>query len=147
MVKGTSEIKQLICSKCKLAKPETEFSVNAKRPSGRQAYCKPCAAAYRKETPSKVKNGYRIKYLYKVTNEEVEEMFKRSNGQCYICSKPLSLNSTEKSEQAHIDHCHDTGKVRGILCHHCNAGLGRFRDNTHLFLRASAYLNQSRRIK
>lgn len=54
------------------------------------------------------------------------------NGRCLICG--------EGSRRLEIDHCHTTGRVRGLLCIYCNTGLGRFKDNPALLARAIAYL-------
>lgn len=55
---------------------------------------------------------------------------------CSICDKDLA----EISKHTHWDHCHKTGKLRGILCHNCNVGIGHFKDNTASLERAIAYL-------
>lgn len=53
---------------------------------------------------------------------------------CPICTKPLG--------RAHVDHDHATGKVRALLCHHCNIGLGHFRDDKVALARAIDYLTE-----
>lgn len=58
-------------------------------------------------------------------------------GVCAICGIEFAAIP---SKQVHADHCHDTGLPRGVLCHHCNAGLGAFRDHADTLLRAVAYL-------
>jgi hypothetical protein len=70
--------------------------------------------------------------LYKLTPEQVTQMLQAQNQACAICSKYL--------DDPHIDHCHDTGKVRGILCDPCNRGLGFFKHNPDLLDNAIGYL-------
>lgn len=68
---------------------------------------------------------------YRLTVAEYEAILDRQGGICPICL-------TEKA--VHVDHCHATGVVRGILCAHCNKGLGCFRDKTERMVRACEYL-------
>lgn len=58
---------------------------------------------------------------------------------CAICELPFSSD-----RKARIDHCHESGKVRGWLCHHCNVGLGHFSDNPERLLKAAEYINLAR---
>lgn len=74
------------------------------------------------------------KRQYGLTVEEVERM--RARG-CDICG---ASNGSGRWGQLHIDHCHDTGKVRGVLCGHCNSGVGYFRNDPSLLRAAIKYL-------
>ncbi len=74
------------------------------------------------------------KRLYGVTVEMFNAMIKAQKNKCPICSKHL--------KKPHIDHCHKTGKVRGILCVKCNWGLGLFQDDQALMRKAIRYLNR-----
>ena len=65
---------------------------------------------------------------------EIEKLMEQHEGKCDICK--------EKTEKIlNVDHCHSTGGFRGFLCSNCNAGLGMFRDNPTLLLKAISYLN------
>jgi len=68
---------------------------------------------------------------YRLTVEVYERMMSEQGGLCAVCQ-------TEPA--AHVDHCHATGVVRGILCANCNKGLGCFRDDTARMQRACRYL-------
>lgn len=70
---------------------------------------------------------------YKLTEDQYQEMFDRQGGMCANC---LHLPGV------HVDHCHETGKVRGILCLDCNVGLGHFRDDPSLLRAAAEYLER-----
>jgi hypothetical protein len=74
------------------------------------------------------------KRSYNLTLEQVAAM--RAGG-CAICG---ATEGGGRHGQLHIDHCHATGRVRGALCHDCNNGLGRFRDDPALLRAAAAYL-------
>lgn len=73
-------------------------------------------------------------------------MLEAQNGVCAICGKPESRRSKKTGHiyALHVDHDHKTGDIRGLLCHHCNAGLGHFADNVEAMEKAIAYLKQSR---
>lgn len=74
-------------------------------------------------------------FKYRLTLAEFEAMVKDQNDACAICTEPLG-------DSFCIDHCHDTGAVRGLLCGGCNKGLGHFRDNTDSLQRAIQYLER-----
>lgn len=73
---------------------------------------------------------------YGLTVEGLKELFQTK--ECQICSNPFKNN-----KDRHIDHCHTTGKVRGLLCGRCNKGLGFFHDNVDLLLNAAKYLGKN----
>ncbi len=75
----------------------------------------------------------RLEYKYGITLADKEARLHSQNDACAICQKALGHDLRD----IHLDHCHDTGKVRGVLCNSCNAGLGRFK-NSAAFLRAAA---------
>lgn len=74
---------------------------------------------------------------YGITPEIFAEMLKSQNGMCAIC---LTDDPVGKSKQWHVDHCHTTGKVRGLLCDRCNRGLGYFLDSPDVVQTAAEYL-------
>lgn len=69
---------------------------------------------------------------YGMTIEQREEVLKNSGGKCAICLGDI--------KRFHVDHCHSTGKVRGVLCGNCNMALGLFRDSQESLSRAIDYL-------
>lgn len=74
-----------------------------------------------------------LKSRYGITPEKFEEMSLAQNNVCAICGQSYYLT-------LHIDHCHTTGKIRGLLCNNCNRGLGHFKDNMELLKKAYKYL-------
>ena len=79
--------------------------------------------------------------LYGLTPEDYQLMFNNQNGVCAICKKPESvLNKTGTVRNLAVDHCHITGKVRGLLCTNCNIALGKFQDDKNLLRDALSYL-------
>ena len=78
---------------------------------------------------------YNLKRLYGLTPELWDVMFRGQDGRCPICGRRLT-NTTV------VDHDHETGKVRGLLCSRCNSGLGMFEDNIRLLARAIVYLEE-----
>lgn len=78
---------------------------------------------------------------YGLTPEEVDTLFEAQHGRCRICTVVLMRGGSEAQSMA-IDHCHETGKVRGILCHHCNRGLGFFKDDVARLRNAIHYLKE-----
>jgi hypothetical protein len=88
--------------------------------------------------------GYRFskkQQSYGVDRERYNAMLAGQHGCCAICGCDLS---TLPPKKVHIDHVHETGTVRGILCHNCNTGIGHLKDNPALFERAADYLIEHR---
>jgi len=75
-------------------------------------------------------------YLYGITAEVFAEMIAEQKNKCWICKKDFGETTP------HIDHCHISGSVRGLLCMDCNTSLGGFHDNPEFLLRAVAYLQK-----
>ncbi len=84
----------------------------------------------------------RIRQVYGISPTEYQGMIDGQGGVCALCFKPPRGNGPAST--LHIDHDHATGKVRGLLCHGCNKGLGHFYDNTAVIERAVAYLAKHR---
>ncbi len=80
---------------------------------------------------------------YGITREDVLTLFKSQSGLCAICKRMLNPYFDKKSN-AHIDHDHLTGKVRGILCSSCNMGLGLFQDSAEIIAVAAVYITNNR---
>jgi hypothetical protein len=103
-------------------------------------------AAWRKRNIDKVRNagreyarrnkdrarGTRLLREYGLTPDEFAKLAKVQNRRCAICRRKQPLL---------VDHCHKTGKVRGLLCKRCNTGLGQMKDSIKLLKRALGYLN------
>jgi rubrerythrin len=98
------------------------------------------------------KNGYlksranMLKREYGITIEEYDTMLLEQNHVCWICQKPESFVSNKangKVDCLRVDHNHYTGQVRGLLCSHCNFGLGHFRDDIKLLKEAIKYLKRN----
>jgi len=88
---------------------------------------------YRIEHPEKVRST-RLKSRYGLSLEDWTELLLKQNGKCAICECELI------GKIAHTDHDHETDAVRGILCNHCNRGLGGFRDDPKFLRKAIEYL-------
>ena len=87
---------------------------------------------------------WQIKYRYGITREEYIQLLLKQKGVCAICFLPETIidKRTNEFRKLAVDHCHTTGKVRGLLCSHCNHGIGKFKDNTKLLKSAIYYLEE-----
>ena len=77
-----------------------------------------------------------LRRKYGITVADYEAIREAQQGRCALCG-------AMPTESMHVDHCHKTGRVRGLLCGHCNKGLGLFRDDPELLRRAIAYLRMT----
>ena len=135
-----------ICYKCKKEQPLNLFHKQKAGKYGVTSICKICkkeeykeyGALYRKKNPydpRKDKNN-KLKYAYGITIEIYEEILEKQNWVCAICG----TDGNEKKYNFHVDHCHKTGKVRGLLCSNCNSGIGNLRDSVDLLEKSIEYL-------
>ncbi len=117
-----------------------------------KAYMREYYRTHKKEARERaVKNGstvstymraQNLKRNYGLTVEQFEIMLGEQGGCCLICKTPEdSIDPrTGKTRNLAVDHCHTTGKVRGLLCAGCNNGLGCFKDDTNRIVAALEYL-------
>lgn len=139
------------CPKCKITKPISEFHRNERKFRGIDNTCKLCGAPGRKVAREKFwkKNGGRDGYksttwdfkktLYGITKEQFYQKLSEQQGACSICRiTPIG----DVWKVYHVDHNHLTGQVRGLLCGHCNRGLGQFKDSITAIKNASQYLEK-----
>lgn len=122
-----------ICSRCLVEKPSSEFQTEPKNKDGLWGSCRACK--------NKQLGDWLLVKRYGITSEDRKRMLEEQQGTCAICSTEIFEPKAVKSEtNANVDHCHDTGKVRGLLCGSCNRGLGIFKDNPNHLLAAAKYL-------
>lgn len=142
------------CTRCREAKSLEDFPRDKRRKDGRFPHCRPCNTAnmraWREANPEKAAELNRktrerakangtwrramLRYKYGLTEAEVDEMREAQRGGCAICG--------EQERELVIDHAHDSGKVRGLLCGVCNRGLGMLGDDVEGLRRALAYLEE-----
>lgn len=72
-------------------------------------------------------------------------MFNEQDGRCAVCAKPGEILG-KRSTTLHVDHDHDTGQIRGLLCQDCNLGLGIFADSPDRLMAAAAYLLSEEKV-
>ena len=115
----------LACTHCKQDKPATAefFPLHNKKRNGLDSWCRTCRATYRSA-------NCRGRHKAVISDQALVEL-KESTMECVICGMEAKLV---------VDHDHVTGKIRGMLCNHCNRGLGHFRDDPALLEFAAQYL-------
>jgi len=77
---------------------------------------------------------------YGIAIGEYESLLAAQNGLCAICKKPETRQRNGTVYRLHVDHDHNTGAVRSLLCHHCNAGLGHFMEDPAIMRVALLYI-------
>ena len=139
------------CPRCSKVKQIDQFGL---RPNGKpRGYCRECDAAYLSEyaaTPNgkerrrvgrsrwnESNHDYFLRYRYGITAEDYANLLDMQGGCCAICGTDTPGG---RDKVWHVDHCHDTLKVRGLLCGLCNRGLGQFKDDLDRLRSAVAYL-------
>lgn len=91
------------------------------------------ARRWKQQNPERNK-GFKLK-KYGITYDQYVEMLEQQEGQCGVCKDKL-----DQGKHTHVDHCHSTGKVRGLLCNKCNVALGLLKDNPDIAHAAGRYL-------
>src|SRR3954454_6352124 len=126
------------CPDCDSIKVIDEFPRTRSSPTGRHSYCKPCHNVRGKSSKDKVGGSrtYHLKRRYGITAEDADAMLEAQNGLCAICGS---------APAAHVDHDHETGAVRALLCFNCNGGLGQFKDDPRVLRAAAEYVEEHRR--
>lgn len=131
------------CLKCSEVKDETEFYKDRNRKDGLRTKCKVCwnedSLTYyytNKESLVEKRKDYHYRRTYGISLEERDSKEARQNGRCMICNEEKALV---------VDHCHDSGKVRDMLCITCNQALGMFKEDKEILERAIIYIDKHHR--
>jgi hypothetical protein len=134
------------CTKCGVSKPLFDFHKRPETKDGRRTDCKECNLQAKRERwatlteveRQKRNTKNRLKHQYGLTPEQYQEKADEQQNKCFICGVEAGYNG----KPLYVDHCHSSGKIRKLLCQHCNSGLGMFKDNPKLLLKAAEYLKQ-----
>jgi hypothetical protein len=135
----------LSCSHCKLSKPCKDFPKAIGKARGYAWVCKKCKTQKKADKKASMSNDdwmllnrkYWLKSQYNLSLAGYNEKLVAQNHKCAICA----CDETEAFKSLlFVDHCHTTKKIRGLLCHHCNTALGKFRDSPEILTKAIQYL-------
>lgn len=114
------------------------FHRNARNKYGLSTQCKTCVRQCQRAYEDRNQAGRRGRFLkrrYNITEEDYRRLRTAQDGCCAVCG--------DEGSRLVVDHCHESGAVRGLLCAPCNKGLGHFRDDPNLLERAKTYLRGS----
>lgn len=146
------------CFMCKATLSPEMFGYDRGRPDGMNGRCIECNSANsradraarpavyearRKAEYGKNRANYRrhqLSRVFGITLEQYESMLEKQGGLCAICRETETLVRRGRAVILSVDHDHDTGQVRALLCSSCNRGLGFFRDNPRLLTEAADYI-------
>lgn len=153
-----SEFTTKECNKCHKVLPITEFDRQPNSPDGLKYSCKACQSvrfkAYyqanlqtqrardKERYPSEreMRSNAHYKRKYGLSLKEYQALLKQQNGVCAICLQAEHIIWHGQLRPLSVDHCHNTGQVRGLLCSDCNTMLGHVNDNVETLQRAIDYL-------
>jgi hypothetical protein len=114
-----------VCSKCKIDKDLELYHADRRTGNRKRNVCIDCRQSQRK--------------IINLSTYEYAKLLVEQNNACAICG----VSATDMKRELSVDHNHETKKIRGLLCHHCNIGLGNFRDSTTLLSVAIEYLERT----
>ena len=123
------------CSRCQQVLPISDFNKNLRKGVNYGcSKCRKCHAEYQKERHCpRSRRDEHLKYAYGITQADYDEMLHKQDYSCAICD--------DQDVDLVVDHDHKTGKVRGLLCHHCNTGIGKLQDSVDVLSNAINYLH------
>lgn len=131
------------CTKCKISKPFSEYTLRKNRNFKPAPRCKSCHNSDRsewrakpesKELLKKIDRRARLKWAYGLTEDDLQNMLCEQQHSCAICDRQVKLV---------VDHCHETGQVRGLLCYSCNTLLGSIENNNKM-KRVERYIGKTK---
>lgn len=135
--------KEKVCKKCEVLLPSALFRVTRRNFDGLMGACRACLDAddkvnKRRRYGAAVQRLSVLKTLG-LTTQDRDDLWAAQGGLCAICSKTLSERG---NRGCHLDHNHETGHIRGLLCGGCNTSIGALGDNVEGLARALAYVSE-----
>ena len=132
-----------VCRICLESKPLNSFGKDSAGRDNKRSYCKPCDQARskkwkdsNKEKIAEYNAHYKREYTYGLSKEDYLVLLETQDNKCAICN----TDQKELTRKLVVDHCHTTKKVRGLLCSHCNVGIGMLKENENNLMAAIQYL-------
>jgi len=128
-----------ICHKCNKTKSWKDFSRKIKGIFGLQPNCKECSKKWWSEDPirqKKIQKNSKLKAKFNLTLDQYNEILTHQNGKCAICHK------VQNNVSLAVDHCHKTGKIRGLLCGPCNQSIGLLKEDLQIIENLKDYLEK-----
>lgn len=118
------------CTNCRALKSSDQFYGSAKSSDGKASWCKSCVQAIERDRSDRVrpdtreqKRKWQLMSRYRITPDHVELLRQEQKDACPLCDRSFS-----DLGRFHVDHCHNSNEVRGLLCHRCNIRLGGWDD-------------------
>lgn len=146
-MKGAAVKVTRVCTKCGQEKPEEAFGWSSRRKNRRRYDCRDCRSNmamargyYKKPRPHQTREYLQNRDLLRyfgITLDQYNELLQKQDGCCALCGNPPT------TRRLAVDHDHQTGRIRGLLCGWCNRALGLFRDDPALLTKAIGYLEGS----
>lgn len=129
----------ILCKGCSIEYEENNFYLN--KTGYYHPFCKSCNTIRTREwRRNNTEKHYlnKLKEKFKLTKEDYFILVEKQGYVCAIC------NQEESNRRLSVDHCHDTGKIRGLLCRSCNLAIGYFNDDVDVMKQAIIYINNTR---
>lgn len=132
------------CSTCKTERDLTEYHRSRTSPDGLEPRCRHCRSKAGKTHNVDVarRRAGHVARLYGLAQDDYLAMFDQQGGVCAICRQPETMTYRGNVKTLCVDHDHETGRVRGLLCAACNFVLGKFQDDPARLRTAAEYLER-----
>lgn len=150
-MKMYAELNLKVCSKCRIGKPLNAFHKDVTNKHGLYTQCIECKKVYAAERNKKYRATHPdmrdrrdyehkrgLRRNYGITVEQYQAMFEAQQGKCAICGN----HQSECKRRLAVDHDHDTGTIRALLCDNCNPGIGYFKHSVERLELAIRYLKK-----
>lgn len=134
-----------ICTSCTIEKELSDFHNHKKGKLGKAERCRVCTSEYNRmyrQNNKRAIQSSKLQLNFGISYSEYEQMWETQHGKCLICGEYKDKDGYA-NHRLHVDHCHITGKVRGLLCHMCNRALGLFKDDWQIMSNALDYLERN----
>jgi len=116
------------CCDCGETKPRSAYYKNKAKSDGLQTWCKSCHDTRMR--------GNTLRRMYGITEDDYDEMYRAQRGCCWICG----VHQSTLKRRLNVDHDHESGDVRALLCCNCNKGIGLLGDDPKTVQQAANYL-------
>ncbi len=148
------EQKQRVCVNCREEKPLSEFRRCNNGHDGMSYFCNLCRRLLTESERTRImqrhryhsrgddyKRSFDLKRNYNISTEQYAKLLEAQGGKCAICGCQETKVMRGKVMYLAVDHCHKTGKIRGLLCNGCNTGIGALKDDPSVLRRAEEYVS------